>query len=786
MKKSFAPAPIHWWDWTSVALLIVLLQALATRLVATQWTPHLGLMRGFAWMGATVGLALGYSVISQRKARWLSFFYMATLLPLQWTTVIEGSVALDEKLVSVGGRIIFSISELASSRPVEDPLFFIALMSIVFWTISASAAYQLTRRQNFIRAILPSFVGILIIQYYDNALNARMWLLAFFMLLALLLLGRLNFLSEQKRWQANDIFLSPESRSDLYSGLIIAAGALIVIAWLAPPSLMKIETARRVWNQISKPWAEFTDRFENAVSALKSQIGGAPNPEFYGSQLELGTSFPISEELMFVVAAPDLPTGAKPPRYYWRGRVYDQFVNGEWKISAAHNESFSSETPPTQLTDGAIAARFGFQIGEQPISLLFAPANTIWISRPGAAAHAPNQADADVLSWSASSVLLPGETYQTVTSLSNPNIEELRTAGIEYPQWARDRYLQLPKGFSSRIANLAQEITAEAETPYDKTVSITRYLRDNIRYAPTIPDPPFAADPLEWILFKHKQAFCVYYASLEVVMLRSVGIPARLAVGFAEGETVYRNRALREDDQPQVSYRVRKANAHAWPEVYFPNIGWVEFEPTGNQTPLERPHAPRDSEPILGLAPSALAIPDFELDDPSEMKLLETGLNLSVAQAQRRSFIIAALLLAVIALTVYLSRRYALPTHVPSLIRASIERGGMESPVWVINWERWTNLSSIERSFESVNAALRWLKQTPPIHATPAERARQLAELLPDTAPLIKLLLDEHQISLYTPRSADVKKARKAARRIRFQAALVCLHLMHITHPDSP
>src|SRR6185503_16042423 len=140
-----------------------------------------------------------------------------------------------------------------------------------------------------------------------------------------------------------------------------------------------------------------------------------------------------------------------------------------------------------------------------------------------------------------------------------------------------ESYLQLPADFSSRIRELAEEITAEAETPYDKAGAITRYLRENIEYAATVPPPPRNTYTLEWILFEHKQGYCVYYATSEILMLRSLGIPARMAVGFAQGEGIStRDINLREDAGFTAgAYTVRKKNAHAWPEVYFPGIGWV-------------------------------------------------------------------------------------------------------------------------------------------------------------------------------------------------------------------
>jgi hypothetical protein len=135
MKKSSAIP--RWWDWPAIVLLFILLQILASRLVNTSWTPFLYLAQTFAGIGLVIGLALGYSQFHRGTARWLSFFYVLVLTPLLWTLVIDQRVSLEEQLSSVGGRLFFSITELIARRPVDDPFFFVAVMTITFWVISS-------------------------------------------------------------------------------------------------------------------------------------------------------------------------------------------------------------------------------------------------------------------------------------------------------------------------------------------------------------------------------------------------------------------------------------------------------------------------------------------------------------------------------------------------------------------------------------------------------------------------------------------------------------------------
>jgi hypothetical protein len=324
-----------------------------------------------------------------------------------------------------------------------------------------------------------------------------------------------------------------------------------------------------------------------------------------------------------------------------------------------------------------------------------------------------------------------------------------------------EKYLQLPENFSPRIQALAREVSAGAATPYEKAATITNFLREHIEYSETIDAPPRNRDVLEWILFEYRQAYCVYYASADVLMLRSVGVPARMAVGFSQGE--------REGN----TYTVRRFNAHAWPEVYFPGVGWVEFEPTSGQAPLNRPLPPQDrTDPDSGVLPYDLAIEDSRELIGRDMTEDEIDGPVQQSRPVFRPIYLIPLMAIFAGVLIFLAHRFGLHTRIPMLLRTGIERTGMDAPLWLLRWENWVKLSPIEKSFESVNFALRYLGQPVPVHATPAERAATLVRILPNTADEVKILLDEHQTSLYTFRSADVTQARYAATSIRKQTIL--------------
>jgi hypothetical protein len=134
---------------------------------------------------------------------------------------------------------------------------------------------------------------------------------------------------------------------------------------------------------------------------------------------------------------------------------------------------------------------------------------------------------------------------------------------------------------------------------------------------------------------------------------------------------------------------------------------------------------------------------------------------------------------------VYLSLKTSAHVKIPGLARATFERTGIEVPIWIIRWEKWVKLSPIERAFESVNFGLRFLDQPVPIHTTPIERAAKLTRILPAKADEIKILLDEHQTSLYTSRTADVTQARRAAFNLRKQVLIERMRYLFLGKPVS-
>jgi transglutaminase-like putative cysteine protease len=168
--------------------------------------------------------------------------------------------------------------------------------------------------------------------------------------------------------------------------------------------------------------------------------------------------------------------------------------------------------------------------------------------------------------------------YEVVSDTAVPSADQLRRASRVLPPEMRLLYLRLPQKFNPTIAELARQVAGSVDNPYDRAVALQNYLRNNYGYSLN-PSSIESSDPIGSFLFKSKQGYCEYFAAAMVLMLRTLGVPARYVNGFQTGTY---NRLGKD-------FVVRARDAHSWAEVYFPGYGWMTFDPT-----------PPDPNPVPG------------------------------------------------------------------------------------------------------------------------------------------------------------------------------------------
>ena len=165
-----------------------------------------------------------------------------------------------------------------------------------------------------------------------------------------------------------------------------------------------------------------------------------------------------------------------------------------------------------------------------------------------------------------------GLVYQVVSRAPRLTPDDLGGTADEVPGGIRDEYLDLPEGFSERVRNLAAEIVEGAATPAEQARALQDHLR-KFDYSLQAQEG-HSESAIEDFLFENQVGYCEQFAGSFAAMARSVGLPARVAVGFTPGQ---------EDPDEPGTFVVRGENAHAWPEVYIAGAGWVLYEPTPNR-----------------------------------------------------------------------------------------------------------------------------------------------------------------------------------------------------------
>jgi transglutaminase-like putative cysteine protease len=755
--------PTRWWDLPSAILLFLLVLFSAWRLQITDWTEQLALVRNIAVFGLILGLALGQSIYQKRGVTLLSLAYMIVLFIWQWLDFVKDvdePMYLGDQFLILFGRLYTSFNEFFSGRAVEDQFLVIVLLFIPFWFVSLYSGYQLTRYSKVIASILPPAILMFIVHYNHYTTKDYSWMFGVYLFVALLFLGRQKYIADKVKWTKERVLFSNESSIDITNTSMTIAAAIVAIVWLIPYTLPATATGREAWQGISKNW--FSGEFyENLFSSVNKEK--KPQPKNFQTELALGTQTSQSDLVVFLAYAP--PSAEKYPRLYWRGQVYDTFEDNQWLITGAsemRQPSSSSLTIPDAGNRERIT--FTFDVYTETQIMLFSASQPISVGQNTIVLYNETSPDSDiidVMTLRASPALEAGDIIRISAMMANPTIPELQQTGINYPDWVTEKYLQLPDDFSPRIRDLALDIASQHDTPFDKATAITNYLRDEITYYSAI-DVPDDVDPLEYFLFKKKQGFCNYSATVEVLMLRAVGIPARLAVGYAQGEANVQNSI----------YTVRERDLHAWPEVYFPEYGWIEFEPTGNQNPLSRPLDREETAGPITLNPIRQLPFEEEEQLPAidEANIDEEQSNVFVTRSQILWVSIAGGFILLIGIAIVIKRKYAPDQSVAEILKNALEKGQWKIPVWLNDGLAWATLPPIERNFGVINTSLNLLKKPQPIHSTPIERANALKKILPHATSSIDILLSEYQAEMFSQTHGDKALTRRAAFWIIFYA----------------
>ena len=584
--------------WLSLGLLVVMVLALSWAIQGAQWLEQLEFLPPVAFWAVVAGAALG--VLRMSIVLTLPLSAVLGTGVVLWTVGGEYGPALDQ-----AGRIgalrsdllAWTVTMVRTGFPSEMSPYAIGL-GLLMWTTAFMAAYAVYRHHRVIDAIL--LLGTAMIVNLSATFTDLFAHLLLFVAAALLLWLRAALVDRQDGWQRRRVNENLEVPAAIMRSGIVFAGASVVLAWVLT-SVAVAAPLTSAWRGFDGVWTGVRDQFEGAFGTLTN-----PQSRITGSTF--GGSFTVQGE--WVSRDDEVLTVAAPSSLYLRTTTYDVYTGRGWDRTDGTRRQVA---PGEQLFPGATSERpaDAYDIATITLSMhqtfgrnLFTAGSPLQVFAPVVIHESGGQ---PVLGGiDAANPIGEGEGYQVSVAISNADEAELSAAGAEYPASVTELYLD-DSLVTDRVRALAGEITADAQNPYEAAKALAAYLQrdDSFSYDTVAPVPGPDEDLVDFFLFdpeSGRTGYCQYYASSFVMMARSLGIPARVAAGFAPGE--------RQDDD---TYLVRESNAHAWGEVYFPGYGWQIFESTKSIDPrFIRPTG--DPATVVPPANGRDPLLDFELD----------------------------------------------------------------------------------------------------------------------------------------------------------------------------
>jgi hypothetical protein len=570
--------------WISALLLICLAASLTLSIRNAGWVRNSGPITDLIlW-----GLLFGGLLAASRWKAWQAGLYsvgLSVCFAIQAVGGVLPSVKLLDqsfflaaeasrlKLVTFYLRASTWIETLRAGAAVQDTGLFILLMAFAGWNILVWLVWWSVRRKQPLPGLLPvTFLMAVNVHLSGQGRGA----LLIFLFLAVLLAGWGAYAGLESGWKRRSIDYSEELVGDwivftLFSATIIATAALI----------FSFAGTREGWRAIES-WVEHSRRgvsdtadklFAGVKPPTLEENPDSTEPKIQTPNLgEIGSPLPLGEETVMKVWISDPPPlselarrAAPPqnlPRHNWRSMIFSDYTGRGWEVAPASVDP--APVPPAgdpKPPDVRYRLKQIFTLMAKPDQNLFA-ANQPASIGPEVDWHAVGVDD---------SLLVSGDVmdYTVISFATNLTIAQMEQAGTDYPLDIRAAYLQLPDSLPERVRTLAKQAAGSGST-YARAMRLQDYLRENFKYDLYVKIPAPGVDVVDNFLFNSQTGFCSHFASAMTVMLRTVGIPARVVSGYAMGTY---------SDQ-QGLYLVAGSDSHAWVEVYFPGYGWVEFEPT--------------------------------------------------------------------------------------------------------------------------------------------------------------------------------------------------------------
>ncbi|MEZ4519692.1 MAG: transglutaminase domain-containing protein [Chloroflexota bacterium] len=622
--------------WLPFALLLAALVLVISAVLEVEWVPEDNIVIPLAFMGFLAAVWLAQS----RTTTWVAWLFLVVLgavlaiflLAKLWPPLDilrQGNPAVanywEQNVALFSDRIIgWYRSAARGGRSTETAAFAFGL-AFGAWLLGAFLAWSAIRMRQPVWGLVALGVGLALTTYFGRA--GLYWIIAFVGIVATTL-ALTQYGNLETSWIKGGTDYSGEVRFELllYAGAVSLV--LMSIAYALPAINVRAiaQTFRR------------QSAVSNAEDTLSRVFAGVQQPLQIPEEVAVGGATGILPRAFLLGGAPELletvvltATVATPsnlpsplPGYHWRSVSYDIYTSRGWMLSPEREERFAADETlplPDDIAETAVRTATisqDIQLAEEFRTTRYSLGQLLSTNRASLAYW--RGAD-DLVRVRDEAAEVTG--YHALSWIMLPTQEQLRRATLaDVPPTILARYTDLPDTVPDRVRDLAEQIVASdpnsgnglPKSPYDQALAIESFLRQ-YPYSLSVGLPPPDEDMVDYFLFNLQTGFCDYYASAMVVLARSLGLPARLAIGFLPQPA--------NENGEQV---IRQVDSHSWAEVYFGGIGWVEFEPTAPIPEQEATMAAGgqadDESDALPMITAPMDIPEPDIDRSIPVPLL--------------------------------------------------------------------------------------------------------------------------------------------------------------------
>lgn len=547
---------MSWEDWLTFAAVVTAFMAVAYSIQQSEWVDNMPPL----WPTVGGGLVIGL-VAARVRFHALLIQPVALVLGLVIVVAMVQTYATgdspQERIGDVRERMQEWWAIVRAGEISNDNLPFVFLVHSVACLAAYFASWSIFRWHFAWLALVPGAVVLLSNISFQREQPAAAFVV--FIIAAMLIVARTYLQQNQRRWKRDGVRYPEFISLDALTLTVLLAIGLVVVAWQVPLA-DEDDVAEGAVDVLVRPFEPLKD---DAVRLFSTVNGGnANNLHSFGDTLPILGEVEFSNRRLFTVQS---AVGG-----FVRATSYDRYTGAGWQSTDRETERFEGEEFLDRDSGGyrdraETLLRVEVIDDESTLLSLGIPQGT----NLRAYVDTPEEFAGDIERLRSVRALDRGDTYNVVGSVSLASPEALQGAGTSYPGWVSERYLQLPEDLPQTVVTESRRIAGEYDNPYDQAVAVRDYLR-TFEYSLDVALPPPNQDLVEYLLLDVQQGHFDYQATAMAVMLRTLGVPARIAVGYVLDPLAIENGA----------FTVRETNAFAWVEVFFPEYGWITFNPT--------------------------------------------------------------------------------------------------------------------------------------------------------------------------------------------------------------